>query len=91
MKHKSFRVSKVNEDTGIKKLFFWLLFSGSINRSHRIVFQYKSLLGGKNIQNVGYQFKGSRKLLNILPKLRPGALATRLLIKKYANAEINST
>ena len=40
---------------------------------------------GENIQIVGYLFKTSRllkKLLKFLPKLRPGALETRLRVKK---------
>ena len=39
----------------------------------------------KNIQNVGYWFKASwllSKLPNFLPKLRPGAFETRLLVYK---------
>ena len=43
------------------------------------------------MRNIGCQFKASRllsKLLNFLPKLKPGALATRLLTKKRCEANI---
>ena len=58
------------------KTFFML---GHINFSNPLFWE------GKNVQNVDYQLKASCllcKLLNFSPKLRPGALATRLL--KYS-------
>ena len=47
----------------------------------------------KNIQNVGYKLKASRlltKLLNFLPKLRPGALGAKLVMKKCVIKPKNS-
>lgn len=64
--------------------FFLLLISGSINRSHHIALQYKSLLERERFTNwlLIQRLTVANKLLNLLPKLRPGAFATRLLIYK---------
>ena len=49
MQAKHFCVYCINEEVGIYKPYFWLLLSVSINRSHYIALQYKSILGGEKI------------------------------------------
>ena len=80
----------INKDIGIQKLFL-LLISGSINRSHHIALQYKSLLERERFTNwlLIQRLTVADKLLNLLPKLRPGALATRLNVHGFIRGTIS--
>ena len=71
--------------------FFLLLISGSINRSHHIALQYKSLLERERFTNwlLIQRLTVANKLLNLLPKLRPGAFATRLNVYGFIRGTIS--
>ena len=69
---------------GIEKPFFFQYYFLIVYQEVIALHCNKSLFWeGKKIQNVAYKFKASwllSKLLNFLPKLRRGALETKLFI-----------